>query len=202
MSIFSNYINTYTYSKYVDARRAGMGQAFLMSYKSFNEIEQSIAELSDIEKNKVIKQGLRNAGNYLMRRGKQRLKSRLIGISRRKTPKWANNGRDYTSIQEKKNDKRKALGESLAASNLYNSFRVRVKRSSLGVLIGFDKFGHHSHLVDRGTTLRHHPITGNSGVMPANNFWTDTANEDWRGAMGVLQSSVDRAVNRIMLRRE
>lgn len=84
--------------------------------------------------------------------------------------------------------------------NLRRSFKVRVKRNKAGVLIGFIRGkngGNHAHLVDRGTKKRKHPITGTSGVMPANYFWTDTENIDRPKAVNEIFAGVEKAVKQI-----
>lgn len=164
---FERYINTYIYSKYVEAKRAGQGQIFIMTLKGWSDIERAISDLSDIEKDKAIRAGLRSGGLLLKRKGRQRLKQRLKG-----------------------ND----------TDGLYNAFVVRIKKRSLGALVGFNRKGHHAHLVDKGTTKRKHPITGTSGVMPANYFWNDTAEQDWRQAMEKVMDGIERAVFRIKMR--
>ena len=82
------------------------------------------------------------------------------------------------------------------------AFAVRVKRRSLGAVVGFNYRGHHAHLVDRGTVKRPHPITGTSGIMPANRFWSDTADQDWKKGMDMMMATVQRAVTRIMMRQQ
>lgn len=175
----------YIYGKYVEARRAGRGNAFIMSVKGMEMIEETVAELEDIDKDKAIRAGLRSAGNYLMREGKKRLAQRSYS----RGPKYVKNGR---LTKEGKS--------ALAAHNLFNAFKVRVKRRSLGALVGFDYRGHHAHLVDMGTKKRPHPITGTTGVMPANHFWNDTASQEWKTAMNMMQNTIERAVTRIMMR--
>lgn len=165
--IYQNYIQTYIYSKYVEARRGGRGKLFAIQFKGWAEIEKSIAGLSTIDQSKAIRSGLRSGATYLKRKGKQRLKQRVKGYD---------------------------------TDTLYNSFVARIKRRSLGALVGFNKKGHHSHLVDRGTIKRKHPKTGTSGIMPANRFWTDTAEQDWKETMERVQQGIDRAVFRIMMR--
>lgn len=49
---------------------------------NFEKIMKSINGLSDIDKNKVIKQGLRKAGNVFIRIGKNELKSKLKGTGK------------------------------------------------------------------------------------------------------------------------
>lgn len=94
---------------------------------------------------------------------------------------------------------RKRLKQRLKSSNgkLLNSFQVRVKRNKAGVLTGFNGGGRHSHLVDRGTKLRHTKSGTNRGKMPANYFWMDTENLDYTKAVDKIFAGVEKAVQRI-----
>lgn len=82
-------------------------------------------------------------------------------------------------------------------NHLMNSFTTRVKRNKLGALAGFDKWGAHSHLVDLGTRKRPHPITGTSGIMPANRFWSDARASEEAKAAQEMYKGVERVVQRI-----
>ncbi|GAA6361013.1 hypothetical protein [Bacteroides uniformis] len=178
-------IRDYIYGKYVEARRKGQGGMFTLTVQGAAEIERRVAELENFEKDKAIRAGLRSGGNLLKTRGKNRLKQR-----------------NYKAFVGKSGRLTSAGKRVLAAHNLYNAFQVRVKRRSLGALIGFTGKGHHSHLVDLGTRERPHPITGTSGVMPGSRYWSDTAEQDWREAMNKVMEGIDRAIYRIMLRRD
>lgn len=130
-----------------------------------------VDQLEAFEKDKAIKSGLRAAANVFRVRGRSNLRSRL-----------------------KRPDK--------GTNHLMNSFTTKVKRNKLGALAGFDRpGGNHSHLVDAGTKKRRHPITGTSGVMPANKFWADAAASEEGKAMDALYKGVERAVQRINNRR-
>lgn len=183
MSLYDRHIQDYIFGKYIEAKRAGRGQMFSMTVSAMEEVERAVFELENIDKDKAIRIGLRNAGNFLLRRGRNRLAQR--------------NYKAYTTKSGRLNNTGK---QALAAHNLFNAFRVRVKRRSLGALVGFNYRGHHAHLVDLGTKKRPHPIAGSSGIMPASRFWSDTAEQDWKGAMDILKSGVERAVNRIKMR--
>ena len=178
--LFSRHIHDYIYGKYVDARMAGRGKAFELTVSSLSQIAMAVSELGDIDKDKAIRAGLRSAGGFFARRGRKRLSERSY-----KKGRLTKEGR-----------------KALAAHNLYNAFAVRVKRRSLGAVVGFNYRGHHAHLVDRGTVKRPHPITGTSGIMPANRFWSDTADQDWKKGMDVMMATVQRAVTRIMMRQQ
>jgi len=82
--------------------------------------------------------------------------------------------------------------------NLMKAFRVRVKRKNAGVVTGFDKMGHHSHLVDLGTKKRFHKSGKYTGVMPANYFWRTTAQSDFPKAAEKMYQGIETAANRIM----
>lgn len=166
-SLFDRHMNTYLYSKYVEARRAGQGKSFIVTLQGWANIERAVSDLANLEKDKAVRAGLRSGATFLRRKGRQRLK-----------------------------DREKVYNPE----GLYNAFQIRIKKRSIGALVGFNKRGHHAHLVDKGTGKRPHPITGTSGVMPANYFWTETAEQDWKQAMEKVMDGVERAVFRIKMR--
>ena len=137
-----------------------------------------VDELEAFEKDKAIKSGLRAASGVLIRKGRSNLKQRLKGTGK---------------------------------GSLAGAFVTKVKRNKLGSLAGFrrstkltqwSKAGNHAHLVDRGTRKRPHPITGNSGIMLANNFWSDARVSEESNMMNALFKGVERAVQRINNRRK
>lgn len=85
--------------------------------------------------------------------------------------------------------------------NLESSFTTRVKRRKLGALSGFTKSGAHAHLVDMGTRKRPHPLTGTSGIMPGNSFWSDARKSEEAKAERFLYDGLKRAIQRINERR-
>lgn len=136
-----------------------------------------VNQLKDFEKDKAIRSGLQGASNVFVRKGRSNLRARLKGTG---------------------------------DGSLAGSFTTRLKRHKLGVLSGFRRStryaqykgaGNHAHLVDKGTIKRKHPITGTSGVMPANNFWSDAQQTEENKAMQILYNGVQRAVQRINERR-
>lgn len=138
-----------------------------------NAITYLVRNLKDFEKDKSIKKGLKAGGNVFQSGGKRRLRDSM------KNPKGV-------------------------TGNLLRSFKVRLKRNKLGVLTGFIKGengGNHAHLVDRGTKKRPHPLTGTSGIMPANHFWINTEAQDSNKAINEVYMGIERAVNRLKNRR-
>ena len=130
-------------------------------------IQYLVDNLEDFEKDKAIKSGLRSAVNVFRVKGRATLRSRLL----------------YHGKQ---------------TNHLMNSFTNRVKRNKLGALAGFDRpGGNHSHLVDAGTKIRRTKSGANRGIMPANNFWSDTKVSEESRAMSALYQGVQRAVQRI-----
>lgn len=85
--------------------------------------------------------------------------------------------------------------------NLESSFTTRVKRRKLGALSGFTQSGAHAHLVDMGTRKRPHPLTGTSGIMPGNSFWSDARKSEEAKAERFLYDGLKRAIQRINERR-
>lgn len=88
--------------------------------------------------------------------------------------------------------------------NLLKSFHVKVKRSKLGVLIGFkNRLGNHSHLLDRGTAIRKTIKGYNRGRVPSGRtkfmlgFWFDTKSEDMDKSIIEVYKGITQAVNRI-----
>lgn len=87
--------------------------------------------------------------------------------------------------------------------NLMKSFRVRVKKRSLGSLAGFsmnysrmaeEGYGSHSWLVDRGTVQRWTKKGQNRGIMPASYFWTDTKEQGGSEAIRAIEQGIHDAV--------
>ncbi len=193
---FKKHISDHLYGKYIEARMSGHGDMFQMFVKGGLEIEQAVSGLTNIEASRTIRAGLKSAGRYLAKQGKKRLKERLRERESMRTGGRGKGGREFL---------RSYIQYERKKEGLLNSFVVRVKRRSFGALVGFKGGvggGSHAHLVDRGTTRREHPITGHSGVMPANYFWTDTGEKDTATAFNILKESIGRAVTRIMLRRD
>lgn len=82
--------------------------------------------------------------------------------------------------------------------NLIKVFRVRVKRSKLGVLSGFGQpEGRHSWLIDQGTGIRRTKNYASRGYGPALRYWEDTRAEDGSKAMNAVMDGIERAVERM-----
>lgn len=132
-------------------------------------LDAMTAGLSAIDRDRAVRSGLARGGGVLARGGRQRLRQRM------ESPR----GR---------------------TGNLLRSFTVRVKRRKPGVLVGFAGGrggGQHAHLVDLGTVRRRHPLTGTSGTMPANRFWSDTRSGDMGRAQEAIRDGLVRFVERV-----
>lgn len=136
-----------------------------------DDIRYLLSELDGFDRDKAIRQGLRAAVGRFIRRGRSNLRARM------------GNPRGVTG-------------------NLLRAFTPRVKRRKPGALAGFSRpMGNHAHLVDRGTAVRRHPLSGSSGRMPANYFWTNAAESEGARAMQDVADGIRRAVQRINERR-
>ena len=125
--------------------------------------------LDGVDRDRAIRSSLARGGQALKRGGRQKLRARMA------------NPYGHTG-------------------NLLRAFTVRVKRRKPGVLVGFSGGqggGSHAHLVDMGTTLRPHPVTGTSGRMPANWFWTDTRSQDMTRAQREIAQGLQLFVQRV-----
>ena len=147
-------------------------QSFRLTEQGLSRVQYAVRELFDIDKNRAIKAGLRAMGRVFVKGGRGRLKTRM------KSSKGV-------------------------TGNLYRAFTIRVKKMKLGAMVGFKGGvggGGHSHLVDRGTVRRFTKSGADRGIMPANKFWTETADQDWKKATDVLFDAIERAVQRIIER--
>lgn len=136
------------------------------------EVDYLIRNLEDFEKDKAVKVGLKSAGKVFLSGGKSRLRQSMKSGSRGVT------------------------------GNLLRSFKIKVKRSKPGVLIGFKQGkegGSHAHLIDRGTNKRYWKTRKRKyvGSVVATRFWSDTEAQDYPKAMDHLYMGIERAVNRI-----
>lgn len=84
--------------------------------------------------------------------------------------------------------------------NLLGSFDSISSARRLYARAGFTSKGNHAHLVDLGTTVRRHPVTGTSGRMPANYFWTDARKTEEGKAAQAVYDGIEKAVERIKRR--
>lgn len=146
-----------------------------------DRVYYTIDGLSNMDKDKAVKQGLRAASYVFLAGGRQRLRQRM----RNKAGVTGNLLRSF-----KVRVKRTKLG-ALAGFGKTNDVRK----------VGFGSDGgngYHAHLVDRGTTLRRtKKSNAERGVMPANYFWSDTINQDSNKALDKLYQGIERAVSKI-----
>lgn len=155
-----------------------------LSVKDIDNITYFTNELSNFEKDKALRSGIKTAMNIFSRRGR-------INLSHRLGPYQT--GNLIKSFQTK--TKRNKLG-GLAG--------FRTGRKAIGSKRGV---GNHAHLVDKGTdsreTLGKKSVKAgiSRGIMPGNNFWVDAFKSEENRVVEVLYKGVQRAVNRINARR-
>lgn len=148
-----------------------------------DDVYYLVRNLEKFDQDKAVRSGLASGINVYKAGGRIRLRKELLNNAKTK------------------------LGRN--TGNLMGSFKSFVYRVKPGAMVGFRRGlggGNHAHLVDRGTRLRPHPKTSNSGWMyntigkSAKNgvqFWTNTFDQDSPKAYSRLLAGVGRAVNRI-----
>lgn len=149
---------------------------FDLQIRDKEAIKYLLKELDAFDRNKIIKQGLRDAGGLFLKRGRARLKARM------KNPKGITGNLLRSMTLKVKRYKPGAL--------------VGFKRPK-GALVGF-KYpkGSHAWLIDEGTDERQSRYRRTGRVKPTY-FWTDTRNNDQSAAWDILINSIEKAVNRI-----
>lgn len=137
------------------------------------EAMEKIAALGDPKKKSevmaTLRKGYRKAGAYLIRAGRKREKASI----RANQAKWPN-------VRH--------------TGNLLSSFRTKVKRSGAGMLVGFNKKGSHSWLVDQGHTGER----SHNGFTQGSHFWEDTRSNDAPKAQQMVADSIREAVYSIL----
>lgn len=147
-----------------------MSQVHIEFLKS-EEVTFALEELKEIRLTKDIKKSLRDAGKYLVKKGRVRLKSRL----------------------KTKRSKRTGL--------LLKSFSHRVKKKNIGVIVGFRKDNKHaslSWLIDRGTDSRYtdEKFAHRGSVRPTY-FWDETRKHDTPEAQKQVINCIRNTVKKI-----
>lgn len=135
-----------------------------------------LSELTNMQRSKVVRKGLRDGGKVFITEGKKNFKARL--------------SKDPVNVKNRK-------------GNLQKAFKEKVYLKKTKVHSGFGAKGHHAHLVDRGTKKRWTKKgayrgsvskgTPNKGSM----FWTDAFNARKKDAAKVLMDSVKKEIQRL-----
>lgn len=142
----------------------------------FGGLEDALKRISalgdpkkDASLNKALKKGYRKAGAFLIRTGRKKERA-SINANKSKWPKVKHSG------------------------NLLSSFRLKVKRSGLGMLVGFNDRGKHSWLVDHG----HGGKRSHNGWTEGSHFWETTRANEAKEAQGMIVDAVKEAVFMIL----
>lgn len=145
----------------------------LLELIGMEEVEKAVSELGEFDKQQqAVNKGFRDAGRYLIRKGRLRLRQRMKS------------------------------GTAGVTGNLLRSFSFRIKKRSqkLGVIVGFKrnqkegKLGYHAHLVSEGTRERKTKKGFNRGRTTPNLFWSDTRKEDGDEARLILLKSIEASI--------
>ena len=136
-------------------------------------IDNMLRGFAEIDRNRIIKSGLRAGVNLLKNAGRQRLRERMhnpAGVT--------GNLLKSFSVRVKKSKLGALAGFSM------------VTEDDKGNLI---KVGH-AYIVDSGTGERGRKSGGSTGVMPALRYWTDTKNQDTGRALELVEAAIAKAV--------
>ena len=139
------------------------------------ELVDKLNELSNLAREREVGDGLKNSAQYLIGRGKLRLRQRM---------KSSPNG---------------------VTGNLMRSFRFHIKRGNRGVLVGFKygkNGGNHAHLVSEGTQDRYTKKGYFRGKVlrrqgDGNKFWSDTRKQDGNKALKITMDSIQHSINKL-----
>lgn len=149
-----------------------------------DKVYAAVHELTNIEKNKAIKYGLRKAGNIFIAGGRQRLRARM------KNPKGVTQNLMRSFVLKVKRFK---LGALAGFNQNYSAY----KKGEMG-------YGSHAALVDRGSHGERFWKTRDrrsTGVMPALSFWQDTYDQDGAKAVEAIRRGVEHATEMIIRKR-
>ena len=138
-----------------------------------DKIYAALDSLEDVEKDKVVRTGIRKGATILKRAGESNIISRVGRYSK---------GSLLKSITIR--NKRNKLGSLVGFIRSTKWFGLE---DSEGVKVA----GNHAHLVEMGA---------NRGRMPANHFWTDAINNNKDKALTELTNAITAAINRIKQR--
>lgn len=146
-------------------------------------LDRALQGLSDIEKSAVVQKGFQEAAAMIKKKGKQKLEQTLS------TDSWNKTMRDKMASKR---------GGSLVKSISTKTFKKKGKAH-----IGFKKTGHHAHLVDRGTALRHKKNGQSTGSVSkgapnkGSLFWTKSFQENRQKAKDMIFDSIEQSIKRI-----
>lgn len=142
-------------------------------FGGLEEALKRIAALGDPSKDarvkKTLKKGYRKAGAYLIKVGRTKERA-SIEANKSKWPNIKHTG------------------------NLLSSFKTKVKKSGLGMLVGFTNKSSHSWLVDHG----HGGQRSHNGWTAGSKFWESTRENEAKTAQSMVADSVKEAVYTIL----
>ena len=136
-------------------------------------IDNMLLGFAEIDRNRIIKSGLRAGVNLLKNAGRQRLRERMhnpAGVT--------GNLLKSFSVRVKKSKLGALAGFSMVTEDDKGN-QVKVG---------------HAYIVDSGTGERGRKSVGSTGVMPALRYWTDTKNQDTGRALELVEAAIAKAV--------
>lgn len=145
----------------------------------YNRLQRAMDGLSKIEKNAIVQRGLQEGVKVFIRQGKSNLRATLSN--------------------EPQNVR-------MRTGNLMSSFTTKTKKRLSKAYAGFNKKGHHAHLVDSGTVKRWTKNGAYRGSVSKNspqhgsNFWHSAVEQKKQAAMNELMDSIEKSIDQIITR--
>ena len=153
------------------------GMTITLDNADYRRIMDLLFTLSDFEKDAIIRRGLQEGARVFVRQGKSNLAQTLSS--------------DPANVRMRK-------------GNLIKSFRTKVNMKKQKVHAGFDKHGHHAHLVDSGTVQRwtragaYRGSVSKGSPKTGSKFWRNAFEMKKQEAANELMDSVYQSINKIM----
>lgn len=148
----------------------------------YSKVMKALDGMATMSRNTIVRKSLSDGAKMFTDQGKINLRSRL------KTESHNVYMRRYMA--------RKRGG------SLMGSFRtkgiVNPKKNVMKAYAGFNKFGHHAHLINFGTKERYKRNGQPTGKVAANEFWSDAFDSKNKQAMNKVIESVFEYVRQVM----
>ena len=158
---------------------AGGELTITLNQGDYTALQNALSQMSKIEQDAIVNRGLQEGTRLFVKQGKINLKSTLS-----------------TEPQNVK----------MRNGNLEKSFSTKVKKKQGKGYAGFNKFGHHAHLVDSGTEKRwtkkgaYRGSISKSAPKTGSQFWHNAFKQRKDQAAKELMDSVRKSINKIIER--
>lgn len=150
-----------------------------LDYNDYAKINSVLSQFSQIERDAIVLKGMQEGVRLFVKQGKSNLKSTLSS--------------------EPQNVK-------MRKGNLERAFSTKVKKKLGKAYAGFNKKGHHAHLVDAGTKKRwtskgyYRGSVSKNAPKTGSNFWHRAFEQQKNAATRELMDSIYLSANKIINR--